>query len=95
MGVVDEAIEDGVGVSRIADHLVPFVDRNLAGQDGRAAAIAFFEDFIEIAAGAGVERIEAPIIEMRSWAPVRVRIMRAWRPSPRANASSANSFGTR
>ena len=63
MGVVDEAVEDGVGIGRIADHLVPFVDRDLAGQDGRAAAVAFFEDFVEIAAGAGIERIEAPIIE--------------------------------
>jgi hypothetical protein len=42
---------------------VPFVDRNLAGQDGRAPSIAFFEDLVEVAAGAGIERIEAPIIE--------------------------------
>ena len=63
MRVVHEPIEDGVGIGRIADYLVPFVDRDLAGQDGRAAAVAFFEDFVEIAAGAGIERIEAPIIE--------------------------------
>ena len=63
MRVVDEPIEDGIGVGRIADDLVPFIDRDLAGQDGRAAAVAFFEDFVEIAAGAGIERIEAPIIE--------------------------------
>src|SRR3954451_6144253 len=42
---------------------MPFIDRHLAGQDGRAAAVAFFEDFIEIAAGAGIEWIEPPIIE--------------------------------
>ena len=42
---------------------MPFVDRDLAGQDGRAAAVAFFEDFVEIAAGAGIEGIEPPIIE--------------------------------
>ena len=63
MGVVDEAVEDGVGVGRIADHLVPFVDRDLAGEDGRAAAVAFLEDLVEIVAGAGVERLEAPIVE--------------------------------
>ena len=34
MGVVDEAVEDGVGIGRVADYLVPFVDRDLAGQDG-------------------------------------------------------------
>jgi hypothetical protein len=42
--VVDETIEDGVGVSRIADHGVPFVDRDLAGENGRAAAVTFLED---------------------------------------------------
>ena len=31
--------------------------------EGRAAAVAFFEDFIEIAAGGGVERVESPIVE--------------------------------
>ena len=63
MGVVDEAVEDGVGVGRVADYLVPFVDRDLAGQDRRAAAVAFFEDLVEIAAGAGIERFKAPIVE--------------------------------
>src|SRR5271169_1947771 len=63
MGVVDEAVEDGVGVGRIADHLMPFVDRNLAGEEGRAAAVAFFEDLVEVAAGAGIERVETPIVE--------------------------------
>src|SRR6202047_176401 len=53
MGVVHEAVEDGVGIGRVADHLVPFVDGDLAGEEGRAAAVAFFEDFIEIAAGGG------------------------------------------
>ncbi len=50
MDVVDEAVEDGIGIGRVADHLVQFVDRDLAGQDGRAA---FFEDLVEIAAGGG------------------------------------------
>jgi ATP-dependent Clp protease ATP-binding subunit ClpB len=27
MGVVDEAVEDSVGVGRVANHLMPFVDR--------------------------------------------------------------------
>ena len=63
MGVVDNAVEDGVGVGRVANDLVPFVDQNLAGQDGRAAAIALFEDLIEVATGPGVERFQAPIVE--------------------------------
>ncbi len=63
MGVVDKTVEDGIGIGRVADHLVPFVDGDLAGQDGRSAAVAFFEDFVEIAASAAVERFEAPIIK--------------------------------
>ena len=63
MGVVHEPVEDGVGVGGITDHLVPSVDRDLAGEDGRTAAVALFEDFVEVAAGAGVERIETPIVE--------------------------------
>jgi len=63
MGVVDEAVEDRIGVGWVADHLMPFVDRDLAGENGRAAAVAFFEDLVEIAPGAGIERIETPVVE--------------------------------
>jgi len=53
MGVVDDAIENGVGVGRIADQVVPFVDWDLAGDDGRSAAIAFFEDLEKIVSCGG------------------------------------------
>ena len=82
MGVVDEAVEDGVGVGRVADDLVPFVDRDLAGEDGRAAAVAFFEDFVEIAAGAGVEGIETPIVEDEELGAVEAaHAGKAWKAS--------------
>jgi hypothetical protein len=42
---------------------MPFVDRDLAGEDGRAAAVAVLEDLVEIVTGAGVEWFKAPIIE--------------------------------
>ena len=35
MSVVDEAVENGVGERRIADDLVPLLDRNLTGDDSR------------------------------------------------------------
>jgi hypothetical protein len=60
---VDDAIEDGVGVSGIADQLVPLIDGDLAGDDGRAAAVALLEDFEEVMASGGVERLETPIVE--------------------------------
>src|SRR5690349_22771894 len=63
MCVVNDAVEDGVSICRIAYEGVPFVDRDLAGEDGRAAPIAFLEDLVEVATGAGVERFEAPIVE--------------------------------
>ena len=60
---MNEAVEDGVGICRIADEGVPFVDGDLAGEDGRAAAITFLEDFVEVTTGAGIEGFEAPIVE--------------------------------
>jgi hypothetical protein len=49
IGIVDDAVEDGVGERRDSDHLVPAVDRNLAGDDDRAFVIAILDDFEEIA----------------------------------------------
>ena len=51
--VVDDAIENGISVGGIADQLVPFVDRDLAGDDCRSPTVAFFEDFEEVVAGGG------------------------------------------
>ena len=63
VGVVDEAVEDGVGEGGIADDLVPVFDRDLAGDDGGAAAVAILDDFEQVAALLGGQRIEPPIIE--------------------------------
>ena len=42
---------------------MPFVDRDLAGEDGRAAPRTVLEDLVEVTTGAGIERFEAPIVE--------------------------------
>ena len=63
MGVVHDAIEDGVGVGWITDQIVPFIKGDLAGDDGRSAAVAFFEDLEKVVACGSVERFEPPIIE--------------------------------
>ena len=60
---MDDAVEDGVGISRIADDMVPFVDRKLAGDDGGSSSMAFFEDFQQIMPGGRVEGFETPIVE--------------------------------
>ena len=63
MRVVDDGIENGVGVGRVADQLVPFVGRDLAGDNCRSPTVAFFEDLEEVVAGGGIERFKPPIIE--------------------------------
>ncbi len=62
MGVVNEAIQNGVGVCWVRDNFVPAIHGKLRGDDRRAAAITLFEDFEQVVAGRGVERLEAPIV---------------------------------
>lgn len=45
MGIVQEAVEDGVGEGCFADVIVPVVDRELTGDQGRAQTIAILDDF--------------------------------------------------
>ena len=73
--VVNQAVEDSVGVGRIADQLMPFVDGDLAGQDRRAPAVALLEDLVEIVAGTGIKGPQSSRIS--SCTPVRLRRMRA------------------
>jgi hypothetical protein len=63
MSVVDEAVQNGVGVSGIADDLMPVVYGKLEGDDGRPAAISLLEDFKEVVTGRGVERLQPPVVE--------------------------------
>lgn len=77
MGVVDEAIEDGVGIGRITDDLVPPLDGDLAGDDGRFASVSVFEDLQQIMASGIIERLETPVIEDQELRPEMVRMIRA------------------
>jgi hypothetical protein len=61
--VVDDPVEDGVGQRRVADDLVPVVDRQLAGDDQRAGAVAVLDDLQQIALLFGEQRFWAPIID--------------------------------
>ena len=63
MGIVDEPVENGVGECRIADGLVPVIDRQLAGDDCRATTVAVFEDFQQIPPLCRCEHGQPPIIE--------------------------------
>ncbi len=59
MGIVDETIEDGVGIGWIADDLVPDRYRQLAGDDRRTPAVALLEDFEQVVPGVGIKRVIA------------------------------------
>lgn len=50
MGIVDNAVEDGVRNRRLADHLMPARDGQLGGDDGGTALIAFLEEFEQVCA---------------------------------------------
>ena len=49
VSVMDESVQNSIGQGRIADGLVPVLDRELAGDDRGAAAVAVFEDFQQVA----------------------------------------------
>src|SRR5271155_3370792 len=63
MRVVGEAVQDGVGVSGIANNLMPGGQGELGGDDRRSAPVSLLEDFEQIVTGAGVERFEAEVVE--------------------------------
>ena len=57
---MNETVQDGVGIGRIADYFVPSVYWKLGGNHRGAASIAFLQ---EIMSGGGVERLQSPIVE--------------------------------
>ena len=63
MGVVNETVEDRIGVGRVVDDVMPAVHGELGCDDGRAAAVSLLEDFQKIMPGAGVEGLQTPIVE--------------------------------
>ena len=63
MGIVDEAVEHGVGIGGISNEQMPLVHGELAGDDRGTMTVAIFEDFQEVVTGTGVERLKPPVIE--------------------------------
>ena len=63
VGIVNETVQDGVGVCGIADDFVPSVDWKLGGNHRGVASVAFLEDFQKVVSGGGVERLQAPVIK--------------------------------
>ncbi|SEI22232.1 hypothetical protein RTCCBAU85039_6818 [Rhizobium tibeticum] len=63
IGVVNEAIQDGVSKRWVCDDLVPAIQRHLAGDDRRSPLVAVFDDLEEIAPLIVVELFRSPVIE--------------------------------
>ena len=61
--VVHEPVEDRVPEGGIADHVVPVLDGQLAGDERRPAAGAIFDELQQIAPFAVAERREAPVVQ--------------------------------
>ncbi|RKT42987.1 hypothetical protein BDD21_0291 [Thiocapsa rosea] len=62
VGVVDQAVEDRIGEGGIPDQVMPMFDRQLAGDERGALAVAVVE---QIAAGLGVQPDEPPVVEQQ------------------------------
>ena len=71
---VHEAVEDGIGDGRIDDDLVPVIDGELTGHDGRAAAVAIVDDFEQVAALLRGQRRQPQSSRIRS--STRARLLR-------------------
>jgi hypothetical protein len=61
MGVVDETVQDGVGIGGVTDDTVPGRYGELASDDRRAMAVTVLEDFKQIVTALFVGRLEAPV----------------------------------
>jgi len=55
MGAMDDAVENGVAQGGIANHLVPAIDRDLAGDQQGSPVVAIVDDFEQIAALLGLD----------------------------------------
>lgn len=55
IGVVHQAVENGIGDGRTADDLVPMIDRHLAGDDDGACLVTILDDLEQIPSLIGIE----------------------------------------
>ena len=65
MAVMHEAVQDRIRERRLAEVGMPFVDGELAGDQGGAGVDAVIEDFQEIRAVLGGERGQSPVCGFR------------------------------
>ncbi len=69
VSVVDEPVEDGIGECWIADHVVPAIDRHLAGDEYRRVIEAILDDFEQVAGLLRSEGFRPPIVKDEQFDP--------------------------
>ena len=63
VGVVNEAVQDCVGVGGIRDDLVPLVHGQLAGDERRSSTISLFDDLEEFVTRLRVDGLQGKIAD--------------------------------
>ena len=64
MGIVQESVEDRIGMSGLADYLVSMLHGQLAGDDGAAAPVPILQDVQEFAALRRNELGQPPVVRL-------------------------------
>ena len=62
-GVVDEAVEEGVGQGGVGETFVPGIDGDLGGDQGRGAVVTVIEDLQQVTGLSGSEGVAQPVVE--------------------------------
>lgn len=62
MGVVNQSVKDSVAQGGVADDLVPFLDGQLAGNQGRAQVVAILQDLQDVPALLVGEVGQSPVV---------------------------------
>ena len=55
MGVVEEAVEDSVGIGGVSYGVMPRCSGELAGHDGRLSAVPVLQDLEQVVPGLGIQ----------------------------------------
>ena len=63
VGVVNDAVEYGVGDHGFADYLVPLINRDLACDEDKFAPVALFHVLHQVASSFDGEVLETPVVE--------------------------------
>ena len=63
VGIVDQAVEDGVGQGGVAEEVMPVCEGELAGDDGGFSVESVIEDFQQVALPIFIDGGQSPVVE--------------------------------